>query len=326
MKSKINSKDINKCAKIIKCLKENYSKKIIGQENLFNSILISVISNSHILIESVPGLAKTTAAKTIASSVNASFKRIQCTPDLLPNDIIGTQIFNYSINNFETKLGPIFSNFVLIDEINRSNSKTQSATLEAMQEKQVTIDGIKYELPEIFIVIATENPIEQDGIYNLSEAQLDRFIIKEKINYPTIDEEIKILNSKEKTKEDVINKIRIDDLKYLQNISNKIYVDESIKEYISIIIDATRNPSKYLSEELSSYIEYGSSPRGSISFLKASKALAIIKGRNYVTPDDIKELRYVILRHRIKLNILSITEDISVETIIDAIFNSVPTP
>ena len=326
MKSKINSKDITKCQKIINNLKNNYKKEIIGQDNLFNSILISLISNSHILIESVPGLAKTTAAKTIASAVNASFKRIQCTPDLLPNDIIGTQIFNHSTNKFETKLGPIFSNFVLIDEINRSNSKTQSATLETMQEKQITIDGIKYELPEIFIVIATENPIEQDGTYNLSEAQLDRFLIKEKLDYPTIDEEIKILDTIENNIENSKTSITLDDLKYLQDISNKVYVDDSIKEYIAKIIDATRNPQKYLSTELNEYIEYGSSPRGSISFLKAAKALAIINGRNYVTPDDIKDLKYVILRHRIKLNILSITNDISIETIIDAIFDSISTP
>lgn len=323
----IKEEELNKSNNIIKQLDEYYSKRIIGQKKLEKSILISLMANGHILIESVPGLAKTTAAKVLTDAVNGKFSRIQCTPDLLPSDIVGTQIFNYANNNFDTKIGPIYANFVLLDEINRSSAKTQSATLEAMQEKQITIDGKNYKLPEIFIVIATQNPIEQEGTYLLAEAQLDRFLMKEKVDYPTAEEEVKILNNIEsKVLNDTTPVLDLDSLKFLQQLTEKVYIDESIKKYIAQIILATRFPSNYISPNLAEYVNLGSSPRGTIAFMQCSKALALINGRTHVIPEDIKELSYSILRHRISLNFAAMADGITVEQIIDEIMKAVPTP
>lgn len=323
----ITKNEIKKCNTIINKLHNYYSKRIVGQTNLERLILISLISNGHILLESVPGLAKTTAAKTFTEAINAKFGRIQCTPDLMPSDIIGTQIFNYKTNSFETKLGPIFANLVLIDEINRSSSKTQSATLEAMQEKHITIDGVKYDLPEIFLVIATNNPIEEEGTYPLAESQLDRFLLNIKLNYPSISEEIEILNKIENNDfEKTESPLSLDDIKYLQNITNKVFIDETIKEYIATITNATRNPHNYLEEKYADYIELGASPRAAIAFLKCSKVLALLNNRTYVTPDDIKEIRHYILRHRIQLSFNALSDDITKEQIIDLIFESIQTP
>ena len=285
------------------------------------------MANGHILLESVPGLAKTTAAKVMTEAVNGRFSRIQCTPDLLPSDIIGTQIFNYSKNTFETKIGPIFANFVLLDEVNRSSAKTQSATLEAMQERQITIDNNIYKLPDIFIVIATQNPIEQEGTYTLAEAQLDRFLIKEKIDYPNFEEEIEVLNRIEKNVfiqgKAILN---LEDLIFLQQLTKKVYMDDSIKKYIAQIITATRNPASYIPKNVADYIELGSSPRGTIAFMECSKALALINGRSYVTPDDVKAIRYSVLRHRISLNFSAIADNVTVEQIIDTIVGAISTP
>ena len=302
-KSGIEETELQKSKNIIKQLKEYYQEKIVGQEKLQNSLLISLMANGHILLESVPGLAKTTAAKVLTEAVSGKFSRIQCTPDLLPSDIIGTQIFNYSNNSFETKIGPIHANFVLLDEINRSSAKTQSATLEAMQERQITIDGKKYNLPEVFIVIATQNPIDQEGTYLLAEAQLDRFLIKETVEYPTVSEEIEILNRIEKeifSKKEAI--LTLDDIHFLQNLTKKVYIDESIKRYIAQIILATRCPKNFIDKQLAEYIHLGASTRGTIAFMECSKALALINGRTYVTPDDVKALRYSILRHILLLH------------------------
>lgn len=323
----ITADELNACSEIIIKINDYYSERIVGQRNLQKSLLTSLIANGHILLESVPGLAKTTAAKVLTEAVSGRFSRIQCTPDLLPSDIIGTQIFNYSNNNFETKIGPIYANFVLLDEINRSSAKTQSATLEAMQERQITIDGKRYKLPNIFIVIATQNPIEQEGTYILAEAQLDRFLMKEKLNYPTVSEEVEILNRLENNVfSDKHAILKLEDLEFLQKISKKVYIDESIKKYISQIILATRCPQNYIDKKLASYVNMGSSTRGTIAFMECSKALALIHGRNHVIPDDIKELRYSILRHRISLNFSAVADNVSVEQIIDAIFGAVPTP
>ena len=325
--SNITQEELNKCLEIMNKMNNYYAKRIVGQQNLEKALLISLMANGHILLESVPGLAKTTAAKVLTESVAGKFSRIQCTPDLLPSDIIGTQVFNYQTSQFDTKIGPIYANFVLLDEINRSSAKTQSATLEAMQERQITIDGKIYKLPEIFIVIATQNPIEQEGTYILAEAQLDRFLMKEKLEYPTVKEEVEILNNIEnKIFEDNQPVLTIDDLKYLQEITEKVYIDESIKKYVAQIILATRVPHNYIDQKLSDYINLGSSPRGTIAFMQCSKALALMKGRTYVTPDDIKELRYCVLRHRISLNFSAVADEVSVESIIDAIVGAVPTP
>lgn len=327
MNNNITPEELNKSNEIIKKIDEYYSSRIVGQKNLEKSILIALMANGHILIESVPGLAKTTAAKVLTDAVAGKFSRIQCTPDLLPSDIVGTQIFNYAKNSFDTKIGPIYANFVLLDEINRSSAKTQSATLEAMQEKQITIDGHYYKLPEIFTVIATQNPIEQEGTYLLAEAQLDRFLIKEKVNYPTVNEEVEMLNNIEKKIfNDNSSVLELNDLKFLQDLSEKVYVDESIKKYIAQIILATRYPGNYIPKELAEYVNLGSSPRGTIAFMKCAKALALINGRTHVIPEDIKELRYLILRHRISLSFAAIADDITVEQIIDEIMKAVPTP
>ena len=323
----ISNDELNHCIDIIDKLRKYYSERIVGQQNLQISLLTALLANGHILLESVPGLAKTTAAKVITDAVAGSFSRIQCTPDLLPSDIIGTQIFNYANNQFEPKIGPVYANFVLLDEINRSSAKTQSAMLEAMQERQITIDGKIYLLPPIFIVIATQNPIEQEGTYLLAEAQLDRFLIKEKLEYPTINEEMEILNRLEQN--DFNNKeaiLKLEDIAYLQQVTKRVYIDDSLKNYIANIIYATRNPGSFISEELANYIGLGSSTRGTIAFMECSKALALLKGRNYVIPDDIKELRYSILRHRISLTFSAMADNVSVEQIIDAIFGAIRTP
>ena len=215
--SNITQEELNKSLEIMNKMNNYYAERIVGQQNLEKSLLISLMANGHILLESVPGLAKTTAAKVLTDSVAGKFSRIQCTPDLLPSDIVGTQVFNYQTSQFDTKIGPIYANFVLLDEINRSSAKTQSATLEAMQERQITIDGKIYPLPEIFIVIATQNPIEQEGTYVLAEAQLDRFLMKEKLEYPTVKEEVEILNNIEnKIFQDSHPILTLEDLKYLQ--------------------------------------------------------------------------------------------------------------
>lgn len=323
----ISQEELERCNAIISNLSKYYEDRIVGQKDLRLSLLVSFIANGNILLESVPGLAKTTAAKILAKSVGGEFSRIQCTPDLLPSDIIGTQIFNYATNSFETELGPIYANFVLLDEINRSSAKTQSAMLEAMQEHQTTIGGVIYKMPDVFIVIATQNPIEQEGTYLLSEAQLDRFLLKEKLDYPSVDEEIEILNRIEKGNM-MDNKaiLGIEDISYLQQIAKKVYMDEAIKKYIVKIIQATRNADKYISKDLAQYITLGSSPRGAIAFMEASKAIALIQNRTYVTPDDVKLLRHSILRHRITLNYTAVIDNVSVENVIDAIIGAIETP
>lgn len=313
---------------VIQKLSQYYDSKVVGQENLKYALIYAIIADGHILIESVPGLAKTTAAKAIASAVNGKFSRIQCTPDLLPSDIIGTQIYNQTQGKFDTILGPIFANFVLLDEVNRSSAKTQSAMLEAMQEKHVTIGKKTYSMPEdIFIVIATQNPIEQEGTYPLSEAQTDRFLIKETLNYPTPEEETAILSRisyGEPDDEPAV--LEIDDINRVQNIADKVYVDISIRKYISMIVHATRHTEDILSEELSSYVRLGASPRASIAFMKLGKAVALTQGRTYVIPEDIKAVRYQVLRHRISLSYSANSNGVTPETIIDEVFAKIPTP
>ena len=325
--SKITKLELDQCSEIISKIQKYYSEKMVGQYRLKIALLVSVIAHGHILLESVPGLAKTTAAKVLTEAVAGDFSRIQCTPDLLPSDIIGTQTFNYATNSFETKMGPVYANFVLLDEINRSSAKTQSAMLEAMQEQQASIGGKIYKMPEVFIVIATQNPIEQEGTYMLAEAQLDRFLLKEKLNYPSKDEELEILNRIEKN---VFEKSKavldLNSIIYLQKACKKVYIDDSIKKYIIDIIDATRNPSKVISEELAQYVTLGASTRGAIAFMEVAKAIALINERSYVTPDDVKLLRYSVLRHRISLNYAAVADEVCVETIIDAIFGAIPTP
>ena len=327
---KLSETDAADARAIIEKIGRAYSKKVVGQDELRLCMTVALIAGGHVLLESVPGLAKTLAAKTIAEAANGSFSRIQCTPDLLPSDIIGTQIYNYNTGAFETKIGPVHSNFVLLDEINRSSAKTQSAMLEAMQEHQVTVGGVLYKMPEPFVVLATQNPIEQEGTYELPEAQLDRFLLKEIVNYPARDEEMQILNyilsGQTVTALSDSEKTSIEDIKKLQAAAKLVAVDDSIKNYIVNVVTASRNPRELIDASLARYVEYGISPRGAIALMQVSQALALIDGRAYVTPDDVKRLRYAALRHRIILNFEAAADEVHSEAIIDAIFNKIQTP
>ncbi len=328
-KSAIVESEYHYSQEVIKKLSDYFDAKVVGQQQLKFSLIAAILADGHILVESVPGLAKTTAAKAISDAVDGKFARIQCTPDLLPGDIVGTQIYNQANGKFETILGPVFANFVLLDEVNRSSAKTQSAMLEAMQEKHVTIGGKTYNMPEdVFIVIATQNPIEQEGTYPLSEAQTDRFIVKEVITYPLASEEVEILNRLESG---VISRVdpavlTIKDIDQVQDIVDKVYVDESIKWYISSIVVASRRASQIQGLEIGKYVRIGASPRASIAFLKMAKASALMHGRTYVTPDDVKMVRHQVLRHRIGLNYSAVADNVTVEQVIDGNVNSVKAP
>ena len=331
MKNDINTniteKELEKASKIITDLSNYYDERIVGQAKLKNALIVAFMTGGHILLESVPGLAKTTGAKVLTEAINGEFSKIQCTPDLLPSDIVGTQVFNYSTNKFDTIIGPVKANFVLLDEVNRSSAKTQSAMLEVMQEKKVTIAGNTYDMPDPFVVIATQNPIEQEGTYLLAEAQTDRFMLKEIIDYPTAEEEVDILNRIESGIIDTVKPVAdVDAICFLQDIVKKVYVDEEIKKYISKIIDATRHPENYISKEIAEYIEMGSSPRGTIAIMNTAKAIALWNGRTYVTPDDCKSMIYSVLRHRITLNYTAIADGIKVENIISSILGAINTP
>lgn len=323
----ITGQELQRSREILVKMRDYYYNKMVGQANLGTALFTTVMCNGHILIESVPGLAKTTAAKTVTEAVNGSFSRIQCTPDLLPSDIIGTQVLNYSTHSFETKLGPVYANFVLLDEINRSSAKTQSAMLEVMQEHQVTIGGNMYKMPDIFTVIATQNPIEQEGTYLLAEAQLDRFLLKEKLVYPNANEELEILNRIENgVFSSHTSVVELEDVVFLQQLVKRVYMDESIKRYIVSIINATRYPKNFIAPELAEYVTMGASTRGAIALMEVAKARAIMCSRNYVTPDDVKAMIYSVLRHRITLNYAAVADNVTEEMIINAILGAVQTP
>ena len=325
--NQISEAEFTYTQEVIKKLSDYYDNVVVGQENLKYALIHSIMADGHILIESVPGLAKTTAAKAIARAVSAKFSRIQCTPDLLPSDILGTQIFNQAEGKFETVLGPVFANFVLLDEINRSSAKTQSAMLEAMQEKQVTIADKTYKMPEdIFIVIATQNPIEQEGTYPLSEAQTDRFLIKETLTYPTPEEEAAILSRISYGQKEEPAVLAVEDINNIQKITDKVYLDSSIRKYIAQLVHATRNTSKILKEDYSKFVKLGASPRASIALMKMAKAVALSNNRTYVIPEDVKAIRHQVLRHRISLSYSAKSENITPEIIIDEIFKNIPTP
>jgi MoxR-like ATPase len=326
----ISQQDLQRAQQVVARIQKAFSSRVVGQQSLQTSLLVALLAGGHVLLESVPGLAKTTAAQTLADALKVQFRRIQCTPDLLPSDIIGTQIYDYSKGTFETQLGPVHSNIVLLDEINRSSAKTQSAMLEAMQERQTSIGGKVYKLPKPFVVLATQNPIEQEGTYELPEAQLDRFLLKEILTYPTIQEEAEVLNRIDQgvfdAPLDQSNTVTVEDILFLQELTKKVYVDASIKNYIVTLVNATRNPAQVIAPELSRYVQFGASPRGSISLQQVARALALMQGRSHVVPDDVKLLRYSVLRHRIILNFEAVADKVHSETIIDAIFNAIQTP
>lgn len=311
----------------IKNIKLAYNNLIIGQEEMFESIIVSLISNGHLLIEGVPGLAKTTAAHTIATAIGADFVRIQCTPDMLPSDIVGTQIYNQQKHEFTTQIGPINHQFVLVDEINRTSAKTQSALLEAMQERQVSIGGESFSLPKGFIVLATQNPIEQEGTYPLPEAQLDRFMLKHVISYPTLEEEVAVLKLPPNSKATSVQPAAsIEDILAIQEQARTITADDRILNYIASITAATREPEKYGLAEIKTLIEVGASPRASISLLAAARAVALMSQSSYVTPDHIKPFLARVLRHRITLTYEAEAENVSVEDIINKIESVVAVP
>jgi len=335
MSERLTPVELERATGILSAVTDSYEAKVVGQEGLRRSLLIALMTGGHILLESVPGLAKTTAAKSLADAVSASFTRVQCTPDLLPSDIIGSQIFDAATSTFSTQLGPVHSNFVLLDEINRSSAKTQSAMLEAMQEKQTTIGGTIYPVPTPFLVLATQNPIEQEGTYHLPEAQLDRFLLKEVLDYPEFAEEIEILarleagvydDADDQVAADHPATVSIDDVLFLQSVTKRVFLDDSITNYIVSAVYVTRHADQYIGADLANSIEYGASPRASIAFSKAARALALLNGRDHVIPDDVKSLRHVVLRHRIILNFEAIADNIVPETIIDAVFDAVQAP
>lgn len=300
---------------------------VIGQKAMMESILIGILADGHVLLEGLPGLAKTTAVKAFADGVSLNFKRIQFTPDLLPADLLGTTIYNAKESCFETRKGPLFTNLVLADEINRAPSKVQSALLEAMQERTITIGDETFHLEEPFLVLATQNPIEQEGTYPLPEAQVDRFLLKVKVNYPGKTDEMRILESvsglglkKPKavaTKEDILN---------ARKLVKAVYVDERIREYIVNLVLATRDPASIKRNDLVSFIEVGASPRASIGLAQASKAHAFIQGRAYVTPEDVKAVAMEVMRHRLILSYEAEAEEVSAETIVQKILDSVDVP
>ncbi|MDH4128737.1 MAG: MoxR family ATPase [Spirochaetota bacterium] len=309
----------------IQNLKNEIGKVVIGQNKMINKLLIGLITGGHILLEGVPGLAKTLSIKTIAQTINAQFKRIQFTPDLLPADLLGTLIYNQKKTNFTVRKGPIFSNIILADEINRAPSKVQSALLECMQEKQVTIGNKTYPLSNLFWVLATENPIEHEGTYPLPEAQIDRFMLKIKIDYPSVDEEKRIIRQVIEKEELIVNKVyNEDNVLALQEIVRKIHIDEKLIEYITNITNATRYPEKQ--GLLSDLISFGASPRASIYLTLASKGHAFLEGRAYVIPEDIKAIAHDILRHRIILSYEAEAEEKSTDEIIDIIFQQIQVP
>lgn len=303
------------------------SKVIVGQKQMVERLVIGLLANGHILLEGVPGLAKTLAIKTLASAMKSNFQRIQFTPDLLPADLIGTQIYNQKDGNFFIKKGPIFSNFILADEINRAPAKVQSALLEAMQERQVTIGEHTFKLDEPFLVLATQNPIEQEGTYPLPEAQVDRFMLKVKIDYPSRDEEQKIMKQNVSGKSIEVNQVvSPDEIIKARNTIQEVYLDEKIEKYILDIVFATREPEKFNLKDLIHLINYGASPRATINLALGAKAMAFIKRRGYVIPEDVRAICYDVLRHRIAISYEAEAEELTSEDIIKEILNRVEVP
>ena len=303
------------------------NKVIVGQKQLVENLLIGLLANGHILLEGVPGLAKTLAINTLASIVDAKFSRIQFTPDLLPADLIGTLIYSQKQEEFKIRKGPIFANFVLADEINRSPAKVQSALLEAMQERQVTIGDNSFKLPEPFLVMATQNPIEQEGTYPLPEAQVDRFMLKVVVNYPKKEEEKLIIRMNNSGKFPVANSvIKPEDILRAREVVREVYMEEKIERYIVDIVFATRTPEEYGLSRLKNLISYGGSPRASINLAMAAKAYAFIRRRGYVIPEDVRAVCYEVLRHRIGLTYEAEAENITSENIITEIMNAVEVP
>lgn len=307
-----------------------FSHLVVGQERLRETMLIALLAGGHLLIESVPGLAKTTAARVLAAAVGGSFRRIQCTPDLLPSDIIGTQIYDADTNSFTTQLGPVHANIVLLDEVNRSSAKTQSAMLEAMEERQTTIAGVEYPIPEPFLVIATQNPVDQEGTYPLSEAQTDRFMLKELVDYPSTADEVEIIDRMDAGRYDRTQRaapvVTLDDVRRMQEIVRSVHLDRALVAYASQLVGVTREPAQQLPPNLARLIEYGASPRATIALCRSARALALLHDRGHVVPEDISQLAHRVLRHRLILGFEATSAQITPDVVVDAVLQTVPVP
>ena len=323
---KIN-REVENEALLLQQIRQEIGKVIVGQENLVEKLLVALICNNHVLIEGVPGLAKTLSVTTLAQVIQASFQRLQFTPDLLPGDLIGTLIYNPKTGDFSTKKGPIFANIILADEINRAPAKVQSALLEAMQERQVTIGDTSFELDDPFMVLATQNPVEQEGTYPLPEAQVDRFMLKINLTYPSREEEQKILRQMTSPDKlpDINPIIRSEDLYRLRRKTSSIYMDSKIEEYIISLVEATRLPQNY-GLSISHLVNYGASPRATIYLALGAKACALLAGRGFVTPQDVKNIAMDVLRHRLIITYEAEAEEITPEDLIQQILDTVPVP
>jgi MoxR-like ATPase len=321
------NEEIKNESAFIDLIQSELRKVIVGQNGMVEGLLIGLLANGHILLEGVPGLAKTLAINSLSKTLGGTFSRVQFTPDLLPSDVIGTQIYNMKDHAFETKQGPIFSNFVLADEINRAPAKVQSALLEAMQERQVTIGEESYPLPKPFLVMATQNPVEQEGTYPLPEAQMDRFLLKVTLGYPTKSDELNIMRKQMSGALEELNAVvSLEQIVRARGFIERIYMDEKIENYILDIVFATREPQNYQLGTLRNKISFGASPRGSIALAKAAKCHAFLRHRGFVTPDDVRAVAPAVLRHRIGLTYEAEAEELSTENIVTEILNTLMVP
>ena len=329
----VSNESIKKAQQIAAVLRSRFAQTLVGQDSLKESLILTLIAGGHILIESVPGLAKTTAAQTLATAMSGSFKRIQCTPDLMPADLVGTQVFDFSSQRFTTQIGPIHANVILLDEINRSNAKTQSAMLEAMAEGATTIGGERINLPQPFMVIATQNPIEEEGTFNLPEAQMDRFMLKAIMTYPSFSEEVSMLELLTNRGSDVFNpqtlnsqKISLQDVTFLRAAAKRVHVSEAVMKYAVDIVATSRGQGSHPLKTISSLVRMGASPRASIALIRIGQAQALLSGRDYVIPEDVKKFAHEVLRHRILLTFEALADSITSDQVIDAIVKTVPAP
>ncbi|WP_422119213.1 MoxR family ATPase [Gardnerella sp. DNF00354] len=329
----VSNEDIKRAQQIADILRSRFAQTLVGQDSLRESLILTLAAGGHILIESVPGLAKTTAAQTLATAMSGSFKRVQCTPDLMPADLVGTQVFDFASQRFTTQIGPIHANVILLDEINRSNAKTQSAMLEAMAEGATTIGGERINLPQPFMVIATQNPIEEEGTFNLPEAQMDRFMIKAIMSYPSFNEEVSMLKLLTNRSSDVFNpeslnnqKITLQDVTFLRSATRRVHVSEAVMKYAVDIVATSRGEGSHPLKTISSLVRMGASPRASIALIRIGQAQALLAGRDYVIPEDVKKFAHDVLRHRILLTFEALADSITSDQIIDAIVKTVPAP
>ncbi|OZG60620.1 ATPase AAA [Bifidobacterium myosotis] len=329
----LGADDTQRARALANTIRARFTQTLVGQDNLRESLIVTLVAGGHILIESVPGLAKTTAAQTLATCVSGTFKRVQCTPDLMPSDLTGTQVFDFATQKFTTQIGPIHANFVLLDEINRSNAKTQSAMLEAMAEGSTTIGGQRIQLPKPFMVIATENPIEEEGTFNLPEAQMDRFMMKAVMTYPSADEEARMLAMLTRRGSDMIgpdtitgDRISVTDVDFLRRAARRVHVSDAIMRYAVDIAATSRGAGSRPIKGLSSLVRLGASPRATIALTRIGQANALLSGRDYVVPEDIKAFAHEVLRHRIILTFEALADGVVSDQIVDKIVETVPVP